>query len=243
MYDLSWQPNDAMPFFLIVGGSLFFTIYWFIFVSEKIKNWFLNKFPGEAGIVRYFLFTKYSGLVLLGLAPLFLFQWIFPYYSLGGLGLSFSKGTNVLSLYWIAGLGVVAATLNWFGSRREKSFAMYPQLRLREWTRGTIFMYIVAWSAYLFGYEILFRSLLLIPLVDTMGVWPAIAVNMAMYSLSHVPKGLDEALGALVLGIVLCLITLQTGTIWVAFVVHVILATSNSMTALRFHPDMKVIKK
>jgi membrane protease YdiL (CAAX protease family) len=242
MHDFSWQSNDALTFTVIIGGSVFFSLYWFLFISEKVKVLFFQLYPGDNGQVYYFLFTKYSGLVLLGVVPLLLFLVCFPSYSLESLGLSFSKGTNLLSVYWIVGLGSLAAIINWFGSRRAKTFAMYPQLRIREWKVSTIIMYIAAWGAYLFGYEVLFRAVLFVPLVDTLGVWPAIAINMAMYSLAHVPKGVDETVGALVLGLVLCLITLQTSTIWVAFFVHLALATSNSMTALRFHPDMKVVK-
>lgn len=241
-YDISWRVADQVPFTVIVGGSLFFTIYWFLFISEKIKAWFLNAFQGDKGKIYYFLFTKYSGLLLLGLLPLILFQLVLPFYTLADLGLSFSKETNLLSFYWIGGLGVPIIILNWFGSRRQKTFSMYPQLRIPEWKISTIVMYVTAWSAYLFGYEVLFRGLLFIPLVDSFGVWPAIAINIAMYSLSHIPKGLDETIGAMVLGLVLCLITLQTGTLWVAVVVHIILAVSNSMTALVFHTDMKIVK-
>jgi membrane protease YdiL (CAAX protease family) len=242
MYTLTFSTNDVLPFVVIVGSSIFFSLYWFLFISEKIKTWFTQRYAGTQGQVYYFLFTKYSGLVLLGLVPLLLFVAFFPAYTLQRLGLSFSKGTNLLSLYWVVGLGALATTINWFGSRRPKAYAVYPQLRITEWRPRTIALYIVAWAAYLFGYEVLFRAVLFIPLADTLGVWPAIAINMAMYSLAHVPKGVDETVGALVLGLVLCLITLQTGTIWVAFFVHLTLATSNSMTALRFHPEMKIVK-
>ena len=45
------------------------------------------------------------------------------------------------------------------------------------------------WFLYLFGYEFLFRGVLLIPLIDPLGMWPAIAINIAVYSATHIPKG------------------------------------------------------
>ena len=99
----------------------------------------------------------------------------------------------------------------------------------------------LGWTIYLFGYEILFRGILLFPLVTEFGVWQAIAVNVALYSATHIPKGLDETIGAIPLGIVLSLLTLQTGTIWIAFLVHVTMALTNSFTALKHHPEMKSI--
>ena len=91
---------------------------------------------------------------------------------------------------------------------------------------------------YLFGYEILFRGFLLFPLAEHLGVWTAIAINISLYSATHIPKGLEETIGALPLGLVLCILTLASGTIWIAFVVHVAMAWTNSFTALKFHPDI-----
>lgn len=241
-YELTWQDNDLVPFVSIVASTFFFSVYWFIFASEKIKNHFHKKYPGDKGKIVHVLFTKYAGLTLMGIIPCILFMIIMPKYSLSDYGLSFSKGTNLITFYWIAGLGSVILTMNWFMARREKTFSMYPQIRVKEWDAALILSYSLGWCAYLFGYEFLFRGLLFIPLVDTIGVWPAIAVNIALYSATHIPKGMDEAIGAAPLGLVLCLITLQTGTIWVAFVVHVFLALSNSLVALKFHPEMKIVK-
>ena len=97
----------------------------------------------------------------------------------------------------------------------------------------------MGWAAYLFGYELLFRGVLLFPLADELGVWTAIAINIALYSATHIPKGLDETIGAIPLGLVLCILTLYTDTIWIAFIVHVIMAWTNTFTALRFNPEMK----
>lgn len=105
-----------------------------------------------------------------------------------------------------------------------------------------VFINALGWAIYLFGYEFLFRGVLLFPLVDSIGVWPAIAVNIALYSATHIPKGLDETIGAIPLGLVLCLLTLASGTIWIAFLVHVAMAWTNSFTALKFHPEINYIK-
>lgn len=96
------------------------------------------------------------------------------------------------------------------------------------------------WIAYLFGYELMFRGLLLFTTVEFMGAWPAIILNTALYALVHIPKNLEETIGAVPLGLLLCLITLSTGTFWVAFGVHVCLALSNFFFSLRNHPEMQV---
>ena len=118
----------------------------------------------------------------------------------------------------------------------------YPQIRETNWDRKLVINNTLGWSAYLLGYEFLFRGILLFPLVDALGVWPAIAINTAMYSATHIPKGMDEAIGAAPLGIVLCLITLMTGTLWVAIVVHILMALANSFSSVYHNPEMKFVR-
>lgn len=242
-YDTTFRPEDLLPFLTIVLSTFFFSVYWFIFASPKIKSNFYQKYPGDEGTIRHVLFTKYAGFVIMGVIPAITFLIIAPQFTLSDYGISFNKGTNLITLYWCLGLGVPIIIMNYFNSRREKTFSMYPQIRAKEWDKKLIFRYSLAWCAYLFGYEFLFRGILFIPLVDSMGVWNAIAINIALYSATHIPKGMDETIGAAPLGLVLCLITLQTGTIWVAFIVHVALALSNSLTALKFHPEFKIVQK
>ena len=241
-YEISWQQADLIPFLSIITSTFFFSTYWFIFISKKIRYYFQKKFQGDKGEIYHVLFTKYTGLVLMGIIP-FLFSFIMmPKYTLSDYGISYSKGTNLLSFYWIMGLSTPIVIMNWFSARRPKMFSRYPQIRVKEWNAKLIFHYSLSWCAYLFGYEFLFRGLLLIPLADTIGVWPAIAVNIALYSATHISNGLDETIGAVPLGLVLSLITLQTGTIWVAFGVHVVLALSSNLLALKFNPEMKIVK-
>jgi len=84
----------------------------------------------------------------------------------------------------------------------------------------------------------LFRGVLLVPLVEPLGVWAAIAINIALYSATHIPKGLDETIGAIPLGFTLCLLTLASGTIWIAFFVHLAMAWTNSLTALKYSTEI-----
>ncbi|MBL7827610.1 MAG: CPBP family intramembrane metalloprotease [Saprospiraceae bacterium] len=241
--DLNWKENDLLTFLTILLSTFFFSAYWFIFASEKIRDRFYRNYPGEEGTIRHVLFTKYAGFVLMGIVPAIVFLLLFPQYSLSDYGISFSKGTNLTALYWTLGLGALIIPMNYFAARRPKTFSMYPQIRAKEWDLPLILRYSLGWCVYLFGYEFLFRGILLIPLVDTMGIWPAIAVNTALYSATHIPKGMDETIGAAPLGLILCLITLQTGTLWVAFLVHVFLALSNSLFALKFHPEFRIVSQ
>jgi membrane protease YdiL (CAAX protease family) len=239
---LTLSETDLTSIVSIVGSALFFILYWSISSSEKIKIFLFGEELDDAGKINHILFIKYAGLVIMGIFPGVLFSIFLPHYSLSDYGLSFSKGTNLRSFYWISMLGLIIIVMNWFAARREKTFMGYPQIRVKEWDTKLMVSYSLAWCFYLFGYELLFRGFLFFPLVNSIGIWPAISVNVAIYSISHIPKGLDETIGAILLGIVLCIATLLTGTIWVAFFVHVVLALSNSLFALLFHPEMKIVK-
>jgi membrane protease YdiL (CAAX protease family) len=88
------------------------------------------------------------------------------------------------------------------------------------------------------AYEILFRGILLFGTLPLLGAPAAILLNMSLYSLTHIPKGLKETLGALPVGFLFCAITLYTGTIWIALLVHGMLAVANDLFALYFHSEM-----
>jgi membrane protease YdiL (CAAX protease family) len=44
------------------------------------------------------------------------------------------------------------------------------------------------------------------------------------------------------LGVVLCLVTLITGTLWVAIVIHITMALTNSFSSIYHNPEMNFVK-
>jgi len=153
-------------------------------------------------------------------------------------GFTFQNGLT--SLYWILGLGVFLFGLNAYAAKKPDSLKMYPQMRINDWTWGTVFLSGFGWVAYLIAYEFIFRGVVFLPIIPFVGLWPAIAINACIYALAHVPKGLKETITCIPLGIVLCYLTYITGTIWIAFFVHLILALSNENFSLYYQPEMKI---
>lgn len=238
--DLSWHEGDFQTFFTILISIGFFTIYWFVFKSEKIKNYFYTKYEFDKAAARHILFTKYAGFVLMGVFPTILVLIFLPHLSLADYGLTFNSQTWLTSLLWIVGIGVVIVPVSMMSAKKPKNLVNYPQIRSKVWTKKLMLHNALGWTFYLFGYEFLFRGILFVPLVLSMGFWPATAVNIALYSATHIPKGLEETIGAAVLGLALCWLTALTGTIWIAFFVHVAMALSNSFTALKHNPEMTI---
>ena len=230
--EFSWVEGDliiVLPMMLCLMG---FTTFWFVSKATKMND----------GSVKNVLFSKCLGLFTMGIVPATIALTLMPQYTLADYGLTYRSDTTMISLVAILILAALTMPLAFLSAKKPSHQVNYPQIREKNWTLSLFLKNSLGWSAYLLGYEFLFRGILLFPLVDALGVWPAVAINTAMYSATHIPKGLDETIGAAFLGVVLCLITLMTGTLWVAIVVHVTMALTNSVSSIYHNPEMKFVK-
>jgi membrane protease YdiL (CAAX protease family) len=234
----SWDPSYLAPILAISLLTVGFSVYHFVSLSEKILAKFKQKYGPTRGHSKAQWFYRYLGCMTIGIIPAAIML-LFVHNDLAYFGVAFKNhGT---SLAWIFGLAVIIIPMNFFNSKKEKNLAFYPNVREKEWTKAMVAKNAFTWVAYLFGYELMFRGILLVSTIPLLGEWPAIVLNAALYALVHVPKNLEETIGAVPLGVILCLITIATGTIWVAFFVHITLALSNFFFSLRHQPNMKVI--
>lgn len=236
--DATWTHDTTRVFVPIVAALVCFVAYWFTSISPQFKARFQRAHEGDETATRHLFAVKFTGFVTMGLVPLAVCMAFIPEMGLADYGLTVIAETSLYSLAWTVGLCALVVPLASFSARKPKNLVNYPQNRATSWNRRIYMLNLLGWAIYLFGYEFLFRGILLFPLAETVGVWPAIAVNIALYSATHIPKGLDETLGAIPLGLVLCWLTLASGTIWIAFLVHVAMAWTNSLTALKHHPDI-----
>lgn len=244
--DTSWQDGDMILFLPIIIALVGFSTFWFVSKSEAIKLWFYagvnSKADKERASINHILFTKFFGLFAMGIVPAVVCMIMLPQFSLHDYGLVINSSTRALTVISTIVLCALTMPLAFRSSRKSKHLQNYPQIRVESWDRILIFKNAIGWAVYLIGYEFLFRGILLFPLVGEIGVWPAIAINTALYSATHIPKGIEEAIGAVPLGIVLCVLTLMTGTLWIAIIVHIAMAWTNSFSAVYNHPEMKFVK-
>jgi membrane protease YdiL (CAAX protease family) len=182
------------------------------------------------------LFRRVLGFLLMGLLPLVVFSF--------GLELAPSDyGINLQHIQksgiWIAIFVPPIILLNYYVAGKPSNLKQYPQIRLMHWRQMDLLINFSTWTLYLLGYEMLFRGFLLFSLYDAFGAPLAITFNVILYALAHIPKGVREMAGSVPFGVVLCLITLSTGSFLAAFVIHAMMALSNEFFAITFHPDMK----
>lgn len=219
--------------------TIAFLIYHFASGSETLKHK-IEVWLGETDTsYRLVLFNRFLGMLVYGGLPLLAIVFMADTH-LQDFGFRSQPGID--SWMWIAILSVVIIIMNFFNAPNKANLAMYPQMRIPVWTANTLFISAITWILYLAAYEFMFRGFLLYALYDELGMIAAIAINTSIYSLVHVPKGRNEALGALPLGILLCYLTLITGNILIAFSVHVVMALTNEWFSLRVHPEMKMLR-
>ncbi len=227
--------GGIIPIYLALIG---FVIFWFGSKSEKIKARYFARYEHDTAWLKFIYMTKWLGFLSMGLFPLLILMLLEPHRGIAYYGLNFRTDTLLFNLLVTLGLLLIVVPLAAYSAKKEKNLVNYPQIRAKNWTKKTYRLNLLGWAIYLLGYELLFRGLLLFPLVEAYGLWLAVAVNIALYSATHIPKGLDETIGAVPLGLVLCLLTLMAGNIWISVIVHIGMAWTNSLTALKYHPEI-----
>lgn len=210
-------------FFSTIGFSAFH------FLNARLQRKF-----GE-GSVRQVLTQRFNGFVIFGVIPVILF-----FFFNSGKDIPFLSGLFQLStLLWFTGLSLLLIIINRQNSKSKSNLDMYPQIRENKWSASLLIISAASWIAYLLAYEFLFRGILLSSSLELMGFWPAIIINSGIYSLVHIHKGIVEGLGSVVMGLILCLLVIQTGSFWIAFFVHIVLALSNEWFSISAQAKMQ----
>jgi len=183
------------------------------------------------------LLQRVLGLLFLGIISVLIIL-LLPDIRLKEYGLSFSFLSAPPWWSWL--LIPLILIMGYFAAQKPDNLKMYPQIRALHWTREMIAISAVSWVLFLIGYEFLFRGFILYASLELMEPIPAIALNCAIYAFAHFYKGPGEAFGAIPVGILFCYLTLVTGNIWYAVLLHSVMALSNEWFSLRAHPEMRI---
>jgi membrane protease YdiL (CAAX protease family) len=232
---LPQTPEPLISFLLSISIVCFgFILYHIITINPS--PWLSKKNP--CNNVRQIIFQRLTGVFVFGFISIVII--IFFFHS--RLTLFGTSVPGIKTYFWLLPLSLIIIPLNYYNSKNPENLSKYPQIRLTEWSVELIILSALSWIAYLFAYEFMFRGFFLFSSVALLGIWPAIIINTAIYSLVHIPKGRKETLGAIPFGIIISYLTIKTGTFWFAFFAHVILALSNEWFSIAFHPEIHVKK-
>jgi len=212
------------PAFIIsvIFSTIGYVCYLAITSSDKVRK---RVSPDQTDNVNHILLQRLTGILIFGLLPSIL---IICFSGTDLISLSMNKE----SLFWILILSLVIIPMSYLNSKSPDNLAQYPQIRNASWNAGLIAVSALSWIAYLLAYELLFRGFLLFSSLELLDYWPAILLNTGIYSIVHYPKGMKEALGAVPFGIIICVLTIKTGGLLVAFSAHIIMALSNEWFSL-----------
>jgi len=75
--------------------------------------------------------------------------------------------------------------------------------------------------------EIMYRGLLLAILAAAIGIWPAVFVSSAVFGLGHIYQGSLGVVKTAAVGLALALLTVFSGSLFMAIIVHVIMDVSS----------------
>ncbi len=202
--------------------------------------YFLAHKKSSSGTVREVLTQRSWGVLFLGFASLLIILLVWKASPVSyGLGFSFLSPPP----WWTFLLIPVIPIASYFQTASPSNLALYPQIRIKNWSGQIVALSAGSWIAFLVAYEFFFRGFLLFASLTVLDPWPAIALNCSLYGFAHFYKGPGETFGAILAGVVFCYLTLQTGNIWSAVALHSVVALSNEWFSLRAQPKMQVLRK
>ena len=186
------------------------------------------------------IFQRLAGGFFFGVVPLALI--FLQKLQLSSIGISFKS--NIPIWGWIFGLGLLCVIINYFSAKKNDHLATYPQIRTPQpWSHKLRILSSATLIVYTLAYEVMFRGYLLFSCEKELGMWLAITINTAIYTLVHLPKGWKETVGSIPMGIVLCWLTLKSGNIWTAFFIHISLVLSSEWFSIVEHQKRIEVKQ
>ncbi|MBK6931317.1 MAG: CPBP family intramembrane metalloprotease [Saprospirales bacterium] len=226
-----WSADVAEANRSIILATLGFIVFWFAGQSPLMLQHLTNRYGYDRGQAYQIFLKRVIGMCCLGVIPA-LVMLNSSTYSWADYGIAAKFLPEVF--YWAGGLSLVIVFITARTARQPAHLEQFPEIRMLPWRNSLLVWSALSWVGYLIAYELLFRGFLLFACARAFGAWPAVLINTSMYALVHLPKGPNEGIGAIPLGLLLCYITLQTETVWVALLVHVVLALSNEWYSLKY---------
>lgn len=86
------------------------------------------------------------------------------------------------------------------------------------------YVYFMVRLLFLFAYEFYFRGVMFFMLIDLVGLLFGVLLTTVLYVTMHIFDAKEEIFGAIPFGILLCLMTFFTQSIWAAFLIHITLS-------------------
>jgi len=221
----------------IFSVILFFGIYYLMTGRKVFNKLITNQSVSQES--KDFVSDKFTGILMTGVLPFIVFILAagIPVSEIG-----MKTGNMNRFGYLFAGLIVITIGSAFFSSKSPNVQRSAPELRIKLWHTRHIILSSLTWLVYLFGYELFFRGILWFLCFNVFGFWWAVIINVALYSLVHVPKGKLVTYGAIPLGLLLCTLSYFTGSFLPAFLIHSAMAISTELFSVYHSPGFQYSK-
>jgi membrane protease YdiL (CAAX protease family) len=232
-----FQNEKLLAVFAILSILILFFLYYYLTSKRIFSNFFLKILSDSVSEENLkFVSDKVAGIIFTGIIPYFIFILIFKILPADA---GFTAGRIYQIKLILAGLILVTLFVSFLSSKNQKIQDRSPELRIKTWHPGRLLLSSACWMVYIFGYEFFFRGILWFLCYSAFGFWPALAVNILLYSLVHIPKGRFIAIGAIPLGIIFCILSYTSGSFFPAFLIHATMAISAEIFSVFNNPEFK----
>lgn len=232
--------KDLLGFCAILSVIFLFFLYYYLSGKRVLSDLILKISSGSADAESVkFASDKFTGLILFGIIPYIVFIVILK---IAPSDIGFRTGDLSKAGYAVAALFLLIPAVTFFTARNPAIWRISPELRTETWKVRHVVIVIFCWISYLTGYEFFFRGVLWFLCYNAFGFWGALAVNIFLYSLVHIPKGKFQTLGAIPMGVIFCLLSHFTGSFFPALLLHCTMALSAEFFSFYHNPGFRFQK-
>jgi len=221
----------------IIAIITLFSVYYYLAERKVLMRFVRRRNPAHLSQhTLEFISEKITGILLTGVAPLLLFLSVMRH----GAAASGSPASEIKNLqFLICILPPVAIILSFFSSKNRKLWKESPQLREKNWNIRHLFLSAVLWIIYILGYEFFFRGVLWFTCYEAFGFPVSLAINIILYSVVHIPKGVFLVIGSVPFGIIVCCTSYLSGSFLPAFLIHASMAVTTEISAEYHNPEFR----
>jgi membrane protease YdiL (CAAX protease family) len=224
---------------VIISSVIFFYFYYYLATSNLPEKICGNIISQEQKKIASFLTRKTAGFLIMGIVPGLIYYFLLNQnFEKFGFTLVHLKSNYQIILLLIF-IIVAVLFVNQMVNRKNNSL----QIEISEWNLQLFLINAFGWTIYLIGYEYLFRGILLFECYASFGFWPALAINVAIYSAIHMVNGKDQTIGALIFGGIACYLTLTRGTILIPIIMHVSLSVFSDYFSISYNDKLSFVKQ
>jgi membrane protease YdiL (CAAX protease family) len=224
----------------LITATAGFILWYALSSSLRLPKTFQIQYDVNTSYFNRILRRRLAGFLIYGLIPwLLIFHWkVIGEVSLSDLLISFEWNSQVT--FWVLILIPVSVIYNWINAGKRYNQIEYPEIRVTIWTPWLMVVSAFFWIIYLAALEFLFRGLVLSSVyLNTNNIWAAILISTGLYAMIHYFKDNRIALFCIPYGLVMAYVTLDSGSLLPAILVHIVGGLVNEWVAIAKHPETK----